>query len=154
MQDNTLIILGVCGAALVLMAIGAFFFWWITRSIRGFFIVGLVRRLIGGVDDYTDKDDVGTVVPQRAHRDLRAQAQSLDFDSAVARHRGEPVPPTQPVDASAQSTPAQNTSPTTDANAPSLRSRSNRRRKRENDDALDEVFGGMMDVDGDGDIDF
>jgi hypothetical protein len=155
MTDNTLIILGVCGVALVLMAIGAFFFWWVTKSLNRFFIVGLVRRLIGGVDEYTDKNDetVGGYVQQRAHRDLRSQAQSLDFDSAVARHRGEPVPPTNPADASAQPFPAQNTTPTTDANAPSLRSRGKRRRQQ-NDDSLDEVFGGMLDTDGDGDIDF
>jgi hypothetical protein len=152
MQDNTLIILGVCGAALVFMAIGAFFFWWVTKSIRGFFIVGLVRRLIGGVDDYTDNDEAASpVIAQRARRDLRTQAQSLDFDSAVARHRGEPVPPTNPADASAQAFPPQSTSPTTEPNTPALRSRP---RRRQRDDNLDEVFGGVMDVDGDGDIDF
>ncbi len=156
MQDNTLIILGICGVALVFMAIGAFMFFWITRSLNRFFIVGLVRRLIGGVDDYTSNDDeaIGTAtVPRHQRRDLRAKAQSLDFDSAVARHRGEPVPPTQPVDASAQSVPSQNTTPTADANSPSLRSQ-RRRRRDANDDALDEVFGGMLDTDGDGDIDF
>lgn len=152
MGENTLLILGLCGAALVFMAIGAFLFFWITRSLNRFFIVGLVRRLIGGVDEYTDKDDetVGGYVPQRARRDLRAQAQSLDFDAAVARHRGQPVPPTQPTDAPAQS--AQNTPPTTDVDTPSLRSR--RQRRRERDDNLDEVFGGLLDVDGDGDLDF
>jgi hypothetical protein len=154
MQDNTLIILGICGVALVFMAIGAFLFFWITRSLNRFFIVGLVRRLIGGVDDITDDDESGAAyVAQRQRRDLRAQAQSLDFDSAVARHRGEPVPPTQPVDASAQSTPSQNTTPTPDANTPSLRSQ-RRRRRNANDESLDEVFGGMLDTDGDGDVDF
>jgi hypothetical protein len=155
MGDNTLVILGVCGAALVFMAIGAFLFFWVTRSLNRFFIVGLVRRLIGGVDEYTDKDDetVGGYVSQRARRDLRAKAQSLDFDSAVARHRGEPVPPTDPADASAQPLTTQNTTPTTNVNSPSLRSRTNRR-KRPNDDNLDEVFGGMLDTDGDGDMDF
>ena len=155
MGETTLLILGLCGAALVLMAIGAFLFFWVTRSLNRFFIVGLVRRLIGGVDEYTDKDDetVGGFVAQRARRDLRSQAQSLDFDSAVARHRGEPVPPTDPADASAQPFPAQTTTPTTNDNTPSLRSRRNRR-KQPNDDNLDEVFGGMLDTDGDGDIDF
>jgi hypothetical protein len=154
MSDNTLVILGACGVAMVLMAIGAVFFWWVTKSLNRFFIVGLVRRLIGGVDEYTDKNDetVGSgYVQQRARRDLRSQAQSLDFDSAVARHRGEPVSPTNPADASAQAFPNQNTAPT--PNEPSLRSRTNRQRKRD-DDSLDEVFGGMMDTDGDGDIDF
>lgn len=155
MSDNTLIILGLCGVALVLMAIGAFLFFWITRSLNRFFIVGLVRRLIGGVDEYTDKNDetVGGYVQQRARRDLRSQAQALDFDSAVARHRGEPVPPTNPADASAQAFPTQNTTPTPNANEPSLRSRSKRRRQP-NDDRVDEVFGGMLDTDGDGDVDF
>jgi hypothetical protein len=154
MQDNTLIILGLCGIALVFMAIGAFLFFWITRSLNRFFIVGLVRRLIGGVDEYTDNDEaIGSYVTSRQRRDLRARAQSLDFDSAVARHRGEPVLPTQPVDASAQSTLPQNTLPTTDASAPPLRSQ-RRRRRDSKDDSLDEVFGGMLDTDGDGDVDF
>lgn len=150
MQDNTLIILGLCGAALVLMAIGAFVFWWITRSLHRFFIAGLIRRLIGGVDDYTQNDEVlGAQAASRGRRDLRNQAQSLDFDSAVARYRGEPVPPTQPVDASAQSQPTappENTSP----NTPSLRSRG-RRRRSEHDDSVDEYLGGL-DTDADLDI--
>jgi hypothetical protein len=154
MQDNTLLILGFCGAAIVFMAVGAFLFFWITRSLNRFFIVGLVRRLIGGVDDYTDDNELtAAYLNQRPRPDLRAQAQSLDFDSAVARHRGEPVPPTQPVDASAQSTPTQNTVPTPDTSAPPLRSR-RRPRRQPKDDNLDEVFGGMLDNDGDGDVDF
>ena len=152
MQDNTLIIIALCGAAMVFMATGAFFFWWITRSLNRFFIVGLVRRLSGGVDEYTDDDEaVGAYVAQKQRRDLRTHAQSLDFDAAVARYRGEPVPPTQPVDASAQSAPTQQTTP--DVNTPSLRSR-RRPRRQPQDDSLDEVFGGMLDADGDGDIDF
>jgi len=152
MQDNTLIILGLCGVALVCAVIGALIFHWITRSIGRFFVIGLVRRLIGGVDDYTNDDEtVRPYTAQHAHRDLRAEAQSLDFDSAVARYRGEPVSPTNPSDASAQSLPPANSQPTLGPTPP-LRSRRQRRRN-EHEDSLDEVFGGMLDADGDGDID-
>ncbi len=153
MQDNTLIILGLCGVALVCTVVGALLFHWITRSIGRFFIIGLVRRLIGGVDDYTNDDEtVRPYTAQGAHRDLRAEAQSLDFDSAVARYRGAPVPPTNPADASAQSLPPSDTQPTLGPTPP-LRSR-RRTRRGESDENLDEVFGGMLDSDGDGDVDF
>jgi hypothetical protein len=151
MQDNTIVIVALCAGATIFMVLGAFLFFWVTRSLNRFFIVGLVRRLIGEVDSDVKNDEaIGAYVAPRHRRDLRAQAQELDFDSAVARHRGEPVPPTQPVQAPAQALPPVET-PQVSPNAPSLRQR---RRKKADDDSLDEVFGGLLDADGDGDIDF
>jgi hypothetical protein len=152
MQDSTMVIVALCAGATIFMVLGGFLFFWVTRSLNRFFIVGLVRRLIGEVDSDVKNDEaIGAYIAPRQRRDLRSQVQGLDFDSAVARHRGEPVPPTQPIETPAQGLPPAEP-PQVGPNTPSLRQR--QRRKKDSDDNLDEVFGGMLDGDGDGDIDF
>lgn len=104
----------------------------------------------------------------RRRTNLRDKAASLDFDSALARHQQTPIPPSTSVQVQ-RATPAsaprveQNpfsngtrpgqpfgqatTSPFGDDSIPPLR----RKRRDRNQD---EIFGGKLDEDGDGDLDF
>ncbi len=94
MQDNLglIILVGLCVFGLVFMALGMLLFNSAHHIFRRFFIVGIINKVIGGV-----KDDVEDEVDERADRpvhhvtrgDIRARAESLDFDAALAKYAGQ-----------------------------------------------------------------
>lgn len=83
----------------------------------------------------------------RRRVDLRARAQSVDFDSALAAAQAQDSatsPPTPPLNGTPQASPLPPSAPS----RPWLNGRHRRPRNE------DEIFGGMLDSDGDGDVDF
>lgn len=129
MQDNTLVILGLVGLALVcaglFLVIGLTLFRVTGHRLLGFF--SLLTR------------DAADEVPSQSHPpasmpDLRSIAKAQDFDSAMARHGAAPVQ-TPPIE-----TASLNTEPT-----PRLGSRrSTRPAPRYHDDDDDDLFGGLL----------
>lgn len=130
----------VCGGLLVLGVFLAIRF--LGLQLPG--ILGSFNNL--AADEETDSRAFRAQSSGRRRPDLRQKAQSLDFDAAVARQRDKtnPVPP-RPADSDSTFS-AQGASR-------SRRSDSLRRRRNRNHDE-DEIFGGMLDEDGDGSVDF
>ena len=155
-MDFGAVLIAVCGLTVVLVGLILFGILFLVRKsgIDLFDTMGAMTEVFGGNED-------GGPEPQtrRGRRDLRSRAQSLDFDSALARHTGQ-APPSA-VNAAQQATPPPLD---LDSPAPGLDGRrdrrdsdtraSLRRRRRERGDQDDEIFGGMLDEDGDGRIDF
>ncbi len=115
----------------------------VVALVLGFrFVGGSLPGFLGGAEE----DKVQTVPRGRPRPNLRAQADALDFDAAVARHAGEnsPATPESP-DFKAQRIDAPADPPLSD---------SYRRRRKRRDRNEDEIFGGMLDDDGDGSVDF
>jgi hypothetical protein len=141
MESTT--ILALCGIAGILIILAALLLITVLR-ISIFGLANLVLKAVLNPKDEPSRLD-NTVTAQSAgsrwrSRDLRQQAQSVDFDQAVARQRGEETPAIRPT----SSLPSPNTTPTPSVNLPPDRSR--RRRKDDEDDGL---LGGFVD-DGDG----
>jgi hypothetical protein len=159
MQVNVgLLLVGLCGAALFFMLLGVMFYERLHHFTRRFFFMGIINAVIGET-----KDEIESSVPEQerphvrvSQTDLRAKAQSLDFDSAVAKYSG------QEQDAGtfdAQSAPPRPAPLNPPAHQPSPLGRSlgnyepppslrrRERRDREDGEAADEVLG-MLDDDG------
>jgi len=196
MQDNAPVIIAACGLATVCVGIflvGAF----LVLRFLGADMFSFVRGLPGLAREERGKVNVESVQRQSRDRgDLRARAQSLDFDAAVAQYN-DPQNPPQSGTFGAQSAPQnaplssgrpRTSSPTgpsgpsgspsgwttaggsgLDENAapsednpfgdvprPNLRDRTSgpRPKKRRRNGNDDEIFGGMLDGDGDGSVDF
>jgi hypothetical protein len=135
-------VIGIVGILIVLVAI------LILRVIR-MNVFGLANMALRTVSDGGEEPSRLDNRPERnlpTSRNLRAQAQSLDFDEAVARKRGESSPSIRttsstPPAASAQSVPfGQEDSPT-----PDLRERRRRRPNSSEDD--DGLLDSIADVD-------
>ena len=157
MNDILPILLVIVCAAVVLLggvlALGAFGFLraWAPKLLEIMGGAGAVFRSESHYDPLTE-------LSQRRRPNLREKAKSLDFDAALAEHRHDPnhptafnAPPSTPESAAYQP-PVGNpfeseTAPFDEPIAPRLR----RKRRDRNQD---EIFGGMLDEDGDGDIDF
>jgi hypothetical protein len=187
-QDNTLLILSVCGIAAVVAAVLILAALLLLRVMRWsiFGIVqGFIQPLLSPPSEQVSPPAEAYI--SRSPLDLKAKAQQLDFDEAVAKYRAdenlepgfkpaiEPAAPTS-IDAQLANaspsplTPASPTplSPTTPAPfdapippentqnttplAPGPSPLAQRRAKR--DRSEDEIFGGFMDINGDGDEDF
>ena len=145
MVETLGLLIPICALSLVcigLLAVAAV----IGVRFLGFSMPGL----LGPLGDFLDGevDDVPSV-PQTTRRrrtGLRDQPIDLDFDAAVARHQADkdsPRPSTSPSPFDAQNMPPADDFPTP--------SRRRRRRDRYDDD---EIHGGLLDEDGDGDVDF
>lgn len=154
-DNNTLIILGVCGVTAVISAVIILAALLLLRIMR-FSVFGIVR---GFIEPLLSPPGENPSAPPEAYltrspHDLKAKAQELDFDAAVAKYRSEEPqePGYKPAIEPAELTniDAQIAREDTLPPAPSpLAKRRVDRQKRE-----DEIFGGFMDVDGDGDEDF
>jgi hypothetical protein len=138
MLDNPLIILAVCGLGIVCIGLIAIGF------------IGL--RFGGGVMDFfsillnASRIEDDDFVRVRRRPNLRNIADANDFDSAVAKNllqNDQNIPKLRPTRPSSARLDA--------ARRGALGSR---RRRRESDDySDDEVFGGILDEDGDGSVD-
>jgi hypothetical protein len=146
MQDSTLLILGVCGLSVVcigLVAVIAVFVFRVTGS-----------RLIGALGSFSSalgRDEEDRPKPRLRRRpDLRAIADAQDFNAAVAKNivTGQSAPSADaPIPPESAPTPTRFRGHRRDDFSPNP-GLSERRR-----DYDDEIFGGMLDLDGDGDPD-
>ncbi len=138
MLENPLIILAVCGLGIVCIGL----------IVLGF--IGL--RLGGGVLDFfsifsnASKVEDDEVVHVSRRPNLRKIANANDFDSAVAKNvikQDQNIPTLRTRrPSSARLNAARRSAPNTD-----------RRRRRNDDYSEDEIFGGILDEDGDGSVD-
>ena len=189
MQDNAPVIIAACGLATIcvgVFVIGAFF----VLRFLGADLFSFIRGLPGLAREERGNVNVEAVKNQARDRSgLKARAQSLDFDAAVAQYdnpQGSPqsgtfgaqsAPPSAPLSSgrprtSSPSSPSGTSSGWTTAGGRSAddnpfgdvprRSLRGTDRTSSNDPRLkkrrsgndDEIFGGMLDDDGDGSVDF
>jgi hypothetical protein len=136
-------LLSLCGIVAVLILLGAFL---VIRIMRGS-IFGIANMVLRSVTDPAEVKTT-TVRTQTVERpDFRAAAKSVDFDAAVASHKGEvtpsirtaPTTPTPEIDASAFTT-THVTTPTVSPNT----QRKRIRRQHIDDEEDGEMFEGLL----------
>ncbi len=142
MDNQTAIgLLTLCGIVVVLILLGSFLLLTVLRS-SVFSIANLVLKSV--VDPAEGKSSSGLRPQSEPRRDFRAEAKSVDFDAAVASHKGEvnpsirttPASPTPELRASAFSAP--------DVSAPSSRQRRRPGNTNIEDEEDGEMFEGLM----------
>jgi hypothetical protein len=146
MNDTVGLALPICALSLVcagLLAVIAL----IAVRFLGFVVPGWLSHY---TDVLAGKAERGSILPPDTSRsqraDFRAQSVDLDFDAAVARHQAKNN--WRPTGAPPK--PSLSAGTAGDVQTPSLRRR--RRRPREGY-SEDEIHGGLLDIDGDGDPD-
>jgi hypothetical protein len=145
MNDTLGLALPICALSLVCVGLLAVIAVIAVRFL-GFVVPGWLSHytdILGGKAERTSILPPDTTRRQRANFSSQA-AVDLDFDAAVARHQANK---NRPRPTGAPPKPAISAGPAGDAQTPSLR---RRRRRPEQDYDDDEVFGGLLDVDGDG----
>lgn len=142
-SETSSVILSICGIAavvgvLILLA-GLLLVQVFKMSIFGTAMM-VMRIFTEGKTESSDPDVQAQLAERPRSRDLRARAQSADFDAAVARHattstQSVSVTPTQPSTGtfSAQAAPLEPRTRATDE----IRSARDRRRKRESEENED-----------------
>jgi len=137
-------LLSLCGIVAVLILLGGFLMIRIMKSS----VFGIANMVLRSVTDPVEAKSTMVVRSQTVDRpDFRAAAKSVDFDAAVASHKGEvnpsirtnPVTPPPELRASAFSTTEVTTS------TPDLRTQKRRVRRQHVDDEEDgEMFEGLL----------
>ena len=116
MQDNVLLILlGICGALLFSMLLGIFLYKQFRRLIGRFFIIGIVNKVIGdSKEDIEAEADSEPLEPIKHHSraEIRAKAESLDFDAALEKYSAPKTP-----SATAQAADTRRSAPRLDTDA-------------------------------------
>lgn len=135
--------LALCGLAAVIIGLLALGVFTILRRLSVRDAVGLFTFMQNQDDGLEDRP----VIQRRRSTDLRAKVDEVSFDDALAKYQGQSVPPT-PFDSGLEP----NLPPSRFDNLSS--GRSERRRRKSEEYGYDEVFGGMLDRDGDGDPDY
>lgn len=105
MENLSPVILSICGFSLVclgLITVGAFI---ALRFTRGGIIFSLFEGLGGIFSNQGDEEELDVENPYKkrvapTEEELRAKKQSLDFDEAVKKYRGEDVEPSGYIDKS------------------------------------------------------
>lgn len=165
MDSATLLVLGAGGLAIVCVVVLLVAGGSLVSFFRLNFLSGLATALSGFLGRGNDEliDDELLEAPARPPRNrIREIAQSTDFDEALARHQATPNAP-NPLGPPSGQTPPQspfaNTGPQDpfpaqpdDSPFPPLEGRTRRPTRRGRNE--DEIFGGYLDEDGDGEIDF
>lgn len=154
MQDPALALVAICGFSVIcigLIAVLGFLLLRFTgRTVGGFLGGGGLHGLFSSLSGADDPDDEPTSINRRRRTpvatDLRAQAQSLDFDAAVNQYKSQPLNqsptttgtpnPFPPIQPQSLNTPD-----------PDSATSSRRRRRRGSDEDAegDEMFGGFLD---------
>jgi hypothetical protein len=155
MNEGLLLILALCAVALVGLGLLALLVFGVLRR-----HAPKLLQILGGAGAVFASEEPASKIDARLNRRRRAnfrdRAESLDFDAALARHQQGDAPlPFRPQGQASSANPAgQRTnhrvqpaeSPFGDTPPPL--------RRRRRDRNQDEIFGGMLDEDGDGDLDF
>ncbi|MBZ0285145.1 MAG: hypothetical protein K8L97_30710 [Anaerolineae bacterium] len=151
-NDTSSVLLSVCGIIGIVLALVILAALLLIRVLR-YSVFGMARMLLNTITEPSQEQSALDVraqtAPRPRGRDLRAQAKSLDFDAAVAKHTGTPnvrTTPAIPDPIPVQTAPPEQ--PTYDQ-PPAL---GKRRRRRNNDDEADDgLLDNMFDVADDGD---
>jgi hypothetical protein len=152
-MDPLLVLISVCGVSVVCVGlVGVLAVLLLRFTGRNLFagvggLEGMVGSLagVGDVDGDDQYDRLQRKTPQR--RDLRADAQSLDFQSTVEKYRGgQPAASAAPRPAQRPGSPASNPFEAPPAVDDRL---GNRRRRRDQGEDEDGLMGSFLD-DGDG----
>ena len=143
MSNQTAIgLLSLCGIVAVMILIGAFLLIRIMKSS----VFGIANMVLRSVTDPAEVKTTTVVRSQAVERpDFRAAAKSVDFDAAVATHKGETnpsihtSPSTQPPELHA------NAFSTTETTTPDLHTQRKRIRREHVDDEEDgQMFEGLL----------
>lgn len=152
MQDPALALVAICGFSVIcvgLIAVLGFLVLRFTgRTVGGLLGGGGLHGLFSSLSGADDPDDEPSTLNRRrrtpAATDLRAQAQSLDFDSAVNKYKSQPLRPSTTGTASPFPTAQADPEPRLDP-GDTTSSRRRRRRGADEDAEGDEMFGGFLD---------
>jgi hypothetical protein len=140
-MDNPLLLLGVCGLALVcgtILVVAVIVMARLGGGTMGFL------SLFGGRD--ANRDDEATSYVPRPRPNLRRIVDTQDFDAAVAKN----IVQNDPNAFSGSGSGSHPASPRLDA---ARRGGRTRRNTSSDEYSSDEVFGGILDDDGDGSVD-
>ena len=138
-NDNALLIISACGIGAVVVILMAFL---LLRVLR-FSLFGLANLVLKSVTDPGEAPsrlDARTQAATRPRsRNLRAEAQAVDFDAAVAQQKGEAAPSirTTPGTPTVGPVSAQAELPPLDTDSRALRSRRRRVPDEDNEGLLD-----------------
>ncbi len=152
MQDPALAVIAICGFSVIciglLVIVGLLVLRFTGRTVGGFLGEGGISGALNSLSGVNDPDEDDALINSRRRRppgnNLRAQAQSLDFDSAVQKYKNQPLTPSS----TAQSSPFPPTQPNFDDSTEldSTRARDRKRRKNlkdaeEGDDLFEPFMG-------------
>jgi hypothetical protein len=152
MQDPALALVAICGFSVIcigLIAVLGFLVLRFTgRTVGGMLGGGGLHGLLGSLSGADDPDTDQSIINRRrrapAATDLRAQAQSVDFDSAVNKYKSQPLQPKTTGTPSPFPTAQTDLEPRLDP-GDTTSSRRRRRRGADEDAEGDEMFGGFLD---------
>jgi hypothetical protein len=154
MQDPALALVAICGFSLIcvgLIAVLGFMVLRFTgRSVSGMLGGGGLHGLFSSLSGADDPDDEPSSINRRrrtpAATDLRAQAQSLDFDAAVNQYKNQPLRPTTTSTGTANPFPSAQPQSLNQPDPDTSTSPRRKRRRGSDEDAEgDEMFGGFLD---------
>ena len=150
MQDPTLVLISVCAISLICVALVAglgFLVLRITgRTLTEFLGGGSVPDAVDTLAGVESTPGNNYVRGRNRTENLRAQAESLDFDAAVAKYRNNPNASTSSPVSSQAVQPLDDTSPRGGAS----RKKRNRRREDLHDvEEMEDMLGGFADEGGD-----
>jgi hypothetical protein len=104
MQDPALALVAICGFSVVciglIVIVGLLVLRFTGRTLGGFLGEGGITGALNSLSGANDPDDDDPISNRRRRSpttNLRAKAQSLDFDAAVARYKDQPMRPSSPV---------------------------------------------------------
>lgn len=132
MVESTGLLAGICGLGIVcsgLLLVGVFVAIRLTGR-------GLIPLLSLVMNRWADRKTPEVALPSRPRVNLRARAQSVDFESALAQAQGQDTPIPPPVPPASTATQESGALPPAD---PSVPWRRGRRRAEEED-----FFGGVI----------
>jgi hypothetical protein len=150
MQDPALALIAICGFSVIciglVVIVGLLVLRFTGRTVGGLLGGGGITGVINSMSGANDPDEDAALINSRRRRppgnNLRAQAQSLDFDSAVQKYKNQPLTPSS----TAQSSPFPPAQPNFDDSTElDTTSRRKRRRGGGDDDEGDEMFEHFLD---------
>jgi hypothetical protein len=154
MQDPALALIAICGFSVIciglLVIVGFLVLRFTGRTVGDLLGGGGLTGAINSLSGVGDPDEDGPLIERRRRRqptkgNLRAQAQSLDFDSAVAKYKSQP-----PQSGFVNNNPFPPSQPTfedsTDLSSTRAQDRKRRRRLKDAEEG-DELFEPFMDDD-------
>jgi len=152
MQDPALAVIAICGFSVIciglIVIVGLLVLRFTGRTVGGLLGGGGIPGVINSLSGANDPDEDAALINNRRRRppgnNLRAQAQSLDFDSAGQKYKNQPLTPSS----TAQSSPFPPTQTPFDDSA-ELDAKARRKRKRrrgsEDNEEGDEMFEHFLD---------